>query len=121
MRIPQFIRGRAASTLVLLCVGAGLHIAAEPIRVPSIPLDELLEREGVSKIDLLAMDIEGHELPALRGIDLDRYRPELVVVEGHHRPVLAHLEARGYAVIQRYRRFDSVNTYLSRRPAGDAP
>jgi FkbM family methyltransferase len=97
----------------------GTALETEEIRVPSITLDQLLQRVGNPTIDLLAMDIEGHELPALRGIDLDRYQPELVMVEGFRRPVIAYLEQHGYAVIERYRRLDRVNTYLSRQPDED--
>ena len=99
----------------------GAELAVEEIQVPSITLNELLEQVGVSEIDLLAMDIEGHELPALRGIDLERYRPELIVVEGNRGPVISHLTERGYEVIERYRPFDRINTYLRRRDGNAAP
>ena len=33
------------------------------------------------KIDLLSIDVEGHELPVLEGLDFNKYRPNVIVVE----------------------------------------
>jgi hypothetical protein len=38
-------------------------------------------RGGVARVDLLVLDVEGHELDALRGLDLDRHAPGLLLVE----------------------------------------
>ena len=34
-----------------------------------------------SKFDLLSIDVEGHELQVLQGLDFDRYSPNVIVVE----------------------------------------
>ena len=81
-----------------------------------ITLDDLLEREGVEKIDLLSMDIEGHEAKALAGFDIERFRPELVVIEGHNKDVTTYLHRHGYKQILRYVPFDPVNRYFRPRP-----
>ncbi len=39
----------------------------ESVTVPAITLDGYVHRNGIDRIDLLKMDIEGHELAALRG------------------------------------------------------
>lgn len=54
--------------------------------------------------DLLSVDVEGHDLKALRSLDLDRYRPRLIVVEIHGlqldsaaaHPIVRHLAGHGY-------------------------
>ena len=33
------------------------------------------------KIDLLSIDVEGHELPVLEGLDFDKYGPNVIVIE----------------------------------------
>ncbi len=86
----------------------------EEISIPSISLNDLLDREGVTKIDLLAMDIEGHELTALHGFDIERFRPDLVVTEGRRPDVTAYFTDHGYKVIERYLPFDTVNEYYAR-------
>jgi FkbM family methyltransferase len=99
----------------------GENKETEEIQVPTITLDDLLDREGIEKVDLLAMDIEGHELTALRGFDLERFQPELLVIEGASRKVKKHLSDHGYEQIERYTRLDRVNRYFRRTQADEAP
>lgn len=44
-------------------------------------LSGLLDEAGLGRPDLIVLDVEGHELPALRGLDLDRHAPALLVIE----------------------------------------
>ena len=83
-------------------------------------LDTLLQEHGVEKIDFVSLDIEGAELAALRGFDLERYRPELLCIEGAHRDELSeHLSSRGYERIEKYRKVDKINAYFRPAPPGD--
>ena len=84
------------------------------IRVPIITLDDLLDREGVEKIDLISMDIEGHEPKAFAGFDIERFAPKLLVVEGKNEWVNKYLVDHGYRQIERYKKYDSVNRYYER-------
>lgn len=93
----------------------GEDMEPEEVSIPTITLSDLLDREGVAKIDLLAMDIEGHEPRALAGFDIDRFQPELVVIEGGTGAVAAYFAEHGYALIERYLPFDSVNRYFERK------
>jgi FkbM family methyltransferase len=98
----------------------GVEWPTEELQVATITLDDLLDREGVTSIDLLSMDIEGHEPKALAGFDIERFQPELVVIEGQVDPqkqaqVANYFERHGYERIQRYRPFDTVNDYYRRK------
>lgn len=100
----------------------GDNVETEEVRVPSITLDLLLEQEGVERIDLLSMDIEGHEAKAFAGFDIERFQPELVVVEGKDPAVRQYLERHGYDLLERYEPYDPVNRYFARPPtAANAP
>ena len=46
-------------------------------------LKEHLPKTGHTKIDLLCVDVEGHDLQVLKSIDLDLYQPTMIVVEMH--------------------------------------
>lgn len=88
----------------------------EEIHVRTITLTDLLDQNGVSKIDLLSMDIEGAELIALAGFDINRFEPELVVVEVHavaRAPVQEYFSAHGYERIERYDPYDVYNYYFT--------
>lgn len=97
---------------------------AEPeireVTVPTTTLNDLLEAHGVECIDLLSMDIEGHEPAALAGFDIERFRPEIVCIEAPEDPrkILPHFDKHGYERIDRYLEYDDVNWYF--RPKGDA-
>jgi FkbM family methyltransferase len=98
----------------------GVDLPTEEVQTDTITLDDLLDREGVTKIDLLSMDIEGHEPKALAGFDIERFQPELVVIEGQvetqkKREVSSYFERRGYELIEKYRPFDRVNDYFKRK------
>ncbi|MGE0563837.1 MAG: FkbM family methyltransferase [Pseudolabrys sp.] len=52
------------------------------IEVPVRTLDQLLAEAGAPRpIDLLSIDVEGHELDVLSGFDFARWRPRLVLLE----------------------------------------
>lgn len=49
--------------------------------VPGRTLTSALDDEPPSRVDLLVLDVEGAEPEVLRGLDLSRYRPSVVLVE----------------------------------------
>jgi FkbM family methyltransferase len=51
------------------------------IEVPARPLSAVLCDHGMAHVDLLSVDVEGYEPEVIRGLDLDRHRPEWIVVE----------------------------------------
>jgi len=69
------------------------------VRVPVATLDEELAFHDGS-IDAVFLDIEGTELEALRGLDLENRRPRVMIIEDHtykHGSELgAYLHERGY-------------------------
>lgn len=54
-------------------------VGAAAVTVPVIRLDDYLEQNGVARVDLLKLDVEGSELAALRGLG-GRLNPECVGV-----------------------------------------
>jgi len=98
-------------------------VKAHPLKVPTITLNELLDQNGVSEIDLLSMDIEGGEADALAGFDIGRFQPELVCIERAHgdreEPVTSYFARNGYERIDEYLEVDPVNWYY--RPAARRP
>ena len=98
----------------------GPEMETTEIQVPMVTLDELLDSQGVTKVDLVSMDIEGHEPKALAGFDIERFQPDLLVIEGQSEEVLRYMRDHGYERIQRYRAFDRVNSYFRRKRASGA-
>lgn len=84
--------------------------------VPTITLDDLLSREGIGKIDFLTMDIELSEPAALRGFDIERFKPDLVCIESL--PPVAdfiseYFSDHGYVRIELWSQMDAYNEYYA--------
>jgi FkbM family methyltransferase len=85
------------------------------VSVPAITLDDLLARESIDQLDLMSMDVEGHEPQALAGFSIDRLRPKVVVVEAHgdgRQAILDYFTAHGYSLQARYLDADEFNFYF---------
>jgi FkbM family methyltransferase len=54
---------------------------AYDVTAPGRTLSSILSEYGIGEPDLLVLDVEGHELDALRGLDLDRHAPRLMLIE----------------------------------------
>lgn len=72
----------------------------EPAEVPFMTMDDALARAGIERLDWAVIDVEGAELSVLRGFDLARFRPRVLVVEdnslGRDGAVTELLDAAGY-------------------------
>lgn len=86
------------------------HMApgATPERVINVPirtLDSILiEAASPVGFDFLSIDVEGHEIEVLRGFDLARWRPRLILLEDHVADLTKHryLTEAGFRIIRRY-------------------
>jgi FkbM family methyltransferase len=87
---------------------SGMAPSAVPervIEVPSRTLDSILQEAGAPQgFDFLSIDVEGHELAVLRGLDLARWRPRLILLEDHVADLSKHryLTANGYRIVRRH-------------------
>jgi FkbM family methyltransferase len=65
------------------------------IQVPARTLSSVLDECGSPKVDFFSLDVEGYEIPVLHGMDLNRHRPRLILVETKDlQGVLATLKGR---------------------------
>jgi len=84
--------------------------------VPARTLSSLLDEAGAPEIDLLSLDVEGYEPTVLRGLDLERHAPRLLLVEARdddaRRAVEEVLDGR-YELLERLSPFDLL--YAPRR------
>lgn len=93
----------------------------QALDVPTITLSDLLDHEGVSRVDFLNMDIELWEPKALAGFDIERFKPALVCIEAHpevRQQLLDYFARHGYVLDGRYLRADIWNLYFRPLSAG---
>lgn len=130
--LPFFVSDRSNDTAQLYILDRKHQVASsnaafvrqfgtpkEVREVPTITLDDLLEAEQVTTFDLLTMDIELHEPQALRGLDIRRFRPALVCIEGLlpvRQQILDYFAAHDYVLVGKYMWVDRENLYF--KPKG---
>jgi FkbM family methyltransferase len=91
----------------------GLAVAGRrgyAVRVPARTLSDVLDEAGLSEIDLLVLDVEGHELDALSGLDLERHAPSHVLIEAleltAQQPAIDAALASHYDFLQKLSEYD---------------
>jgi FkbM family methyltransferase len=102
-------RGRARFTIAAgddMLSGLTVHdgVAAERVEEVEVrTLDDVLAEAGNPPLDLVSIDVEGAELAVLRGFDLARHRPAVLLMEDHLQrlSVHRHLVRHGYRLRKR--------------------
>jgi hypothetical protein len=71
--------------------------------VKMMTLDALLAEAGNPRIDFISIDVEGTQLDVLRGFELRRHRPALLLLEDHlhNLKVHRHVRKQGYRLVKR--------------------
>ena len=96
----------------------------QTVSVPTIRLTDILDHAGVSRFDLLSVDVELAEPKVLAGFDIDRFKPSLVCIEAHpqvRQQILDYFAGHGYVLLGRYLRADLQNLYFAPAALGSAP
>jgi FkbM family methyltransferase len=91
---PHSDHGRAAAA-------SGTTITA--VDVPRTTLNELLKDHAGKAIDVAVIDVEGGEVELLKGFDLARFRPRVLLLEDNQMkqrtPLTAYMESQPYRSI----------------------
>jgi len=79
------------------------RVYRQTIQVAVRTVDEILAECGDPHVDFVSVDTEGTEVDVLRGFDLERHRPDLVLVEDYRYGLATHrhLTGRGYRLAHR--------------------
>lgn len=79
------------------------NVKFKTIAVPVRTVDALLDRWEFPRLDLLCIDTEGTELDVLRGCDLRRWKPRVIVTECWDKvgPIDPYLAGFGYEKVAR--------------------
>ena len=98
-----------------------LGLSWKEVRVPVRTLDSILEEAHASRIDFVSIDVEGGEFAVLRGFDIRRWKPGVVIVETNtavrDRDIRRYFVSNGYA----YHRSIDVNDFYLPAENGAVP
>jgi hypothetical protein len=81
------------------------------ISVPTTTLSLALTDALISNVDLLSLDVEGHELEALMGLDFDQVKPKAILLEIRKDDawdIVRYLARFGYVLVENMSNFDEV-------------
>ena len=81
------------------------------VAVPALTLDYCIMRSGYPRVDFISLDVEGFEVQALRGIDLDRWRVQYLFVECNDEQSVIIALGTSYSV---YKKLDAKNILFKR-------
>lgn len=92
----------------------GFEVQKVPMRTLTSILDECGCVPG-SPIDFISLDIEGHEVQALEGLDFERYKPTVFVIESdspaHKKKIDKILLSQGYSLDVRHKEIVAGKTF----------
>lgn len=89
----------------------------QTVFIMTITLNDLLKANGVTKVDFVSMNIEGGEMKALAGFDLERYRPDFLCIEclGRKKALIQYFRQHGYVIASEYNAYaHDKNCYFKR-------
>ena len=77
------------------------YVGAERVRITT--LDSVLQAAGITRIDFISLDVEGHEIEVMHGFNFGKYKPSLILIEDGVRDLAKHrfLKRHGYKLVKR--------------------
>ena len=78
--------------------------------VKALTLEKILDHENINcEIDLLSLDVEGFELEVLKGINFDKYKPKVLLIEIYnfnYNEIIKYLLNYGYKLISNFSNYN---------------
>jgi FkbM family methyltransferase len=74
--------------------------AAQTVRTRIRALSALIDEAGLGKIDFFSLDVEGFELEVLKGLDMSRHRPGLMLIETEQPQEVGAFLGRRYELVE---------------------
>lgn len=88
-------------------------LALSQISVQTATLTQILGENNITKVDFLSIDVEGHELDVLAGLDLKIYQPTLILVETGKLDEVRNLLSSSYRFVSALSHHDYLFEHIS--------
>ena len=82
------------------------------IQVNAITLEKILDSQYITNIDFLSLDTEGYELNVLKGLNLNKYRPNYMLIEIYeiyYNDIVDFLQKNKYSLIINFTNYNLIN------------
>ena len=80
-------------------------------RVKAVTLEHVLDSHNISNIDFLSLDTEGYELNILKGVNIDKYRPNYMLIEIYKKDynnIILFLKEKNYSLISNFTNYNLI-------------
>jgi FkbM family methyltransferase len=80
-------------------------------QVKAITLEHILDSQNITTIDFLSLDTEGYELNILKGLNLDKYRPNYMLIEIYKHDydnIITFLKEKKYTLICNFTNYNTI-------------
>lgn len=82
--------------------------------VKALTLEKILDNENINwEIDLLSLDVEGYELEVLKGLNFDKYKPKVLLIEIYnfnYNETIKYLSNYNYILISNFSNYNHIDT-----------
>lgn len=80
--------------------------------VKAVTLETILDSQNITHIDFLSLDTEGYELNILKGLNLDKHRPNYMLIEIYvkdYNDVIIYLKEKKYSCISNFTNYNVID------------
>lgn len=82
------------------------------IKVKAITLEKILDEHCRTNIDFLSLDTEGYEFEILKGLNLNKYRPKILLIEVYtkdYNNIVNFLEVANYKLHSNFTNYNKID------------
>lgn len=84
----------------------------ELVKVNVSTLEKILDKNNITTIDFLSLDVEGYELNVLKGLNLNKYRPIYILIEiyiDQYNSIYDYLTNNNYRLLSNFTNYNLID------------
>lgn len=108
----KFVYGDFANNSLMGSINGSRRKNNELVKVQAITLEKILKKYDIKHIDFLSLDTEGYELNILKGLNLDKYRPNYMLIEIYKKDyenIIKFLKIKKYRLISNFSNYNKID------------
>jgi len=111
----DFIYGDFINNHPMASVNGERLICNNLCQVKAITLEKILDENNCNNIDFLSLDTEGYELNILNGLNIDKYRPNYMLIEIYTKDyddIINFLKNKNYKLLSNFSNYNKIDNPL---------
>lgn len=107
----DFVYGDFKQNCLMATINGERCGSTELTQVKAMTLEYILDSQNITNIDFLSLDTEGYELNILKGLNLDKYRPNYMLIEIYRKDydnIILFLKEKNYSLIINFTNYNLI-------------